>query len=42
VTHAVELEDAAVAIGGRSIWQHVSLTVGPGSFVAVLGSNGAG
>jgi zinc/manganese transport system ATP-binding protein len=39
---AVALERAAVRLGGRTIWQDVSLTVGRGEFVAVLGPNGAG
>jgi zinc/manganese transport system ATP-binding protein len=39
---AVELADAAVNLGGREIWQHVTLEVAPGSFTAVLGPNGAG
>jgi zinc/manganese transport system ATP-binding protein len=39
---AVTLDDASVALGGRVIWEHVSLAVEPGEFVAVLGSNGAG
>jgi zinc/manganese transport system ATP-binding protein len=38
----VELRDAAVALGGRTIWSHVDATVGAGEFVAVLGPNGAG
>ena len=39
---AASFEDAAVTLGGRAIWQHVSLTVGTGEFVAILGPNGAG
>ena len=39
---AVLFKDAAVRLGGRSIWSHVDLDVGRGQFVAVLGPNGAG
>jgi zinc/manganese transport system ATP-binding protein len=39
---ALELRDAAVALGGRTIWQDVTFDVQPGAFVAVLGANGAG
>jgi zinc/manganese transport system ATP-binding protein len=38
----VDLEDAAVRVGGRLVWSHVNLTVRPGEFVAVLGPNGVG
>jgi zinc/manganese transport system ATP-binding protein len=39
---AVVLDDAAVRLGGRTVWSHVSLEVGAGEFVAVLGPNGVG
>jgi len=42
MTAAVRLEAAEAAIGRRSVWRDVSLTVGDGEFVAVLGPNGAG
>ena len=38
----LELEQAAVELGGRTVWQDVTLSVEQGTFVAVLGSNGAG
>jgi zinc/manganese transport system ATP-binding protein len=39
---AVCFTDAAVQIGGRTIWSDVNLTVASGDFVAVLGPNGVG
>jgi zinc/manganese transport system ATP-binding protein len=39
---AVALSDAAVRLGGRTVWSHVSLEVGVGDVVAVLGPNGVG
>ena len=39
---AIELRDAAVALGGRTIWRDATLTIEPGEFAAVLGPNGAG
>jgi zinc/manganese transport system ATP-binding protein len=39
---AVQLDSAAVRIGGRQILHDVSLTIGQGEFNAVLGPNGAG
>ena len=39
---ALQLVDAAVRLGGRTIWSGATLEVGRGEFVAVLGPNGAG
>jgi zinc/manganese transport system ATP-binding protein len=39
---AVQLVDAAIRLGGRTIWSHVDLEVDEGQFVAVLGPNGVG
>ena len=39
---ALVLTDAAVRLGGRTVWSHVSLEVGTGEFVAILGPNGVG
>jgi zinc/manganese transport system ATP-binding protein len=39
---AVRFAQAAVRLGGRTIWQDVSFEIGQAEFVAVLGPNGAG
>ena len=39
---AVQLVDAAVRLGGRTIWSEATLEVARGEFVAILGPNGAG
>jgi ABC-type Mn/Zn transport systems, ATPase component len=38
----IQVEDAAVTLGGRTIWQNVYLDARPGEFLAILGPNGAG
>jgi zinc/manganese transport system ATP-binding protein len=38
----VALEDAAVALGGRTIWQHASLSIARGALVGLIGPNGTG
>jgi zinc/manganese transport system ATP-binding protein len=38
----VVLDHAAVTVGGRQIWTDVSVQVGAGEFVAILGPNGVG
>jgi zinc/manganese transport system ATP-binding protein len=39
---AVVLEDAAVALGGRTIWQHANLSIAHGALVGLIGPNGTG
>jgi zinc/manganese transport system ATP-binding protein len=38
----VEVHDATVTLGGRTVWSHVEATVAAGEFVAILGPNGVG
>lgn len=38
----LRLDDAQARIGGRMIWSDVSISIGRGEFVAVLGPNGSG
>lgn len=38
----MEMIDAAVRLGGRTIWSEVGMSVGAGEFVALLGANGSG
>ena len=39
---AIELDHAAVRVGGRTVWSDVTLSIAAGEFVAILGPNGAG
>lgn len=36
------MRDAAVTLGGHTVWRHASFALEPGSITAVLGPNGAG
>lgn len=39
---AVVLEDVSVRLGGRTVWEHASLSVAQGALVGVIGPNGTG
>jgi zinc/manganese transport system ATP-binding protein len=39
---ALELRDAHVDVGGRTVWSKVSMSMAQGEFVALLGANGSG
>lgn len=39
---SIRLDGATLRLGGRALWEDVSLTVPRGEFLAVLGPNGAG
>jgi len=39
---AIELDRAAVRVGGRTVWEDVSVSMARGDFVALLGANGSG
>lgn len=39
---AIELEQGAVRLGGRTVWSDVSMRMARGEFVALLGANGSG
>jgi len=38
----VDVRDATVRVGGRTIWSEVNVTLARGEFTAILGPNGAG
>ena len=42
VTRPLEIEDAAIVLGGRRVLHDVRLEVGRGEFVGLIGPNGAG
>lgn len=38
----LQLQDATLAFGNRTLWHDLNLTVEPGEFITILGSNGSG
>lgn len=42
MTHALELKNATLELGGKVLWSNLNLQVEPGEFIAVIGSNGSG
>src|SRR6201989_2784672 len=41
-TVAIDVNDGAIALGGRTVWRDLDVHVPAGEFVAVLGPNGVG
>lgn len=42
MTPTLRISQGALSFGGRTLWRELDLTVRPGEFLAVLGSNGSG
>ncbi len=42
MTPALQITQGALGFGGRTLWRELDLSVRPGEFLAVLGSNGSG